>query len=92
MISTYSDRAVYSHLILFLVKLAFHLKYIPGNIPVTASWLPTFRLISLLQSMIVLGLVSEDLCDICSGVLVERLIMLKVTPVSVSWIFTGFIK
>jgi len=65
------------------VKLAFHLKYIPGNIPVTASRLPTSRLISLLQSMIVLELVSEDLCYIWSSILVERLTMLKLNPVFV---------
>jgi hypothetical protein len=46
---------------------------------------------SLLQSVIVLELVSEELCDI-SDILVERLTMLKVTPVSVFWIFSGFRK
>ena len=47
---------------------------------------------SLLQSTIVLELVSEELCVIWSDVLVERLTKLKVTPVSVFWIFTGFRK
>jgi hypothetical protein len=42
--------------------------------------------------MIVLDLVSEELCDIWSDILVERLTMLKVTPVFVFWIFTGFSK
>lgn len=32
--------------------------------------------------MIVLEFVSEDLCDIWSGILVDRLTMLKVNPVS----------
>jgi hypothetical protein len=53
-----------SHLILFLVKLAFYLKYIPGNIPVTAFMASNLQISSLLQWVFVVEPVSEDLYDL----------------------------
>jgi hypothetical protein len=81
-----------SRLILFLVRLAFHLKYIPGSIPVTASWLPTSRLVPSCSVFLLWSLFLKIYVTSWSRILAKRPTMLKVTPVSLFWIFTGFNK